>query len=187
MVDAVGVGKVDDRAGGDREHVRHERLVALVHHRVARLGSARRRRAAPSRVHDRSQPIRRRRAPRRAEVGDLRAAARGRRDAAKLDAAADRRCRAAAAPQDPAAAPTRRQARRHEDRTRQQRQRETADPSSPWCPLCPSCSSEPEHHLRRRRGSRRAPGRRRACCAGHEILSSEIALHRVAAADFERA
>ena len=70
VVDAVAVGEVDDRAGGDRQHVRHERLVALIHHGVARFVCLERAARRRLEVDDRPQAIGEVARRRRAEVGD---------------------------------------------------------------------------------------------------------------------
>ena len=138
VVERSQFGKVDGRAGRDREHVRHERLVALIHHRAAAPRSSRTRRAAPTRGR---RPTAADRA-RRARAGVPRSATPGRRSigggrAAQLDAAADR---AAARGRDDAAA-TRTQ--RHKATQGRQRPRtpERAQTLrafvSRLCPLCP--------------------------------------------------
>ena len=92
VVEAVGVGKVDRRAGHDREHVRHERLVALIHHARGRLRGLSN---APRGADSRYTTERRRSASRRAAPASPRSATPGRRSiggarARQLDAAADR-------------------------------------------------------------------------------------------------
>ena len=64
VVDAIAVRKIDDRAGRDRQHVRRERLVALIHDGVSRLVLLERAARRGFQIHDRLHGIRARwRAP----------------------------------------------------------------------------------------------------------------------------
>ncbi len=133
VVELVGVREVDRRAGRDREHVRHERLVALIHHGVAAL--ARLERAARRRfqIDDRAQQVGQVAPGRRAEIRDARPPLDRRRGPPQLDAAADR-CPAARAAGRP-----RHKGRQghqgHEDRTA----RRDRDAVRPLCVLCSLC------------------------------------------------
>ena len=76
VIDRVGVGKVYRRAGHDREDVRHEGLVALIHHGPSAVIGFERPAWRRLEVDDRAQQIGQVAWRRRAEIGHTRAARR---------------------------------------------------------------------------------------------------------------
>src|SRR4051794_26023293 len=70
VIEPVGIWKIDGRAGGDREHVRYERLVALIHHRMAAVAGFERAARCRVEVDDGAQQIWHVASGRRAKFGD---------------------------------------------------------------------------------------------------------------------
>ena len=58
VVEGIAVREVDNRAGRDREQVRDERLVALIHHGAPRVGPFERAALRGFEIDDRSQAVR---------------------------------------------------------------------------------------------------------------------------------
>src|SRR5262249_24651128 len=89
VVELVGIGKVDRGAGGDCEYVRYERLVALVHHRLAAFVRLERTGRRRFQIGARAAQIRHVAPDWRAEIADSRPPFRRGCDASQVDASAD--------------------------------------------------------------------------------------------------
>ncbi len=93
MVGLVVVGKVDRRARDDRQHVRHERLVALIELRAQLSALVERRARRRVQVHDAAAAIRRIVRERHADVRHVWTPRHPRRRLAQVDPAANRAVR----------------------------------------------------------------------------------------------
>ena len=165
-------GKVDGRAGRDGQHVRHERLVALIHDRVPRLGLLERAARRRFEVDDRLQAIGQvaAAAPRSATPGRRSVGER----AVQLDAAADRSV--------PGGMRLRRRDTKGERNTDDSGKRRTTKDSPCLCPCCIIQNQNTSCAAPRLSVGKRAVSR--VLCWIRQ-LEQQIALNGIAAADLD--